>query len=64
MFQQLKLKKSGPSASTHVARNKQRAAPVSTNQKSIAPTAEHAAAPEASAPENVPNSSNVDVEGL
>ncbi|ESQ31832.1 hypothetical protein EUTSA_v100055271mg, partial [Eutrema salsugineum] len=56
----LKLKSSP--APTHVARNKPRAAPVSTNQKPTAPHAETAAAPDASGLENVPNSSNVDVE--
>ncbi|KAL1215116.1 Nuclear transport factor 2 [Cardamine amara subsp. amara] len=61
----LKLKKSGPVPTptpTHVARNKSIAAPVNTNQKPIAPPAEHASASETSAPENVLNNSNVDVE--
>ncbi|KAJ0248764.1 Nuclear transport factor 2 [Hirschfeldia incana] len=54
----LKLMKSGP-APTQVARNKPRAAaPVSTKPKPAAPPAEPAAAQ----PENVANSSNVDVE--
>ncbi|XP_019093232.1 PREDICTED: ras GTPase-activating protein-binding protein 2-like isoform X2 [Camelina sativa] len=57
----LKLMKSGP-AQTHVSRNKPRAAPVSTNQKTSARPAEHVAAPEASALENVQNSSHVDVD--
>lgn len=62
VFQQLKLMKSGP-APTQAARNKPRAAaaaPVSTKPKPTAPPAEPAAA---AAPENVANSSNVDVEG-
>ncbi|XP_018492469.2 nuclear transport factor 2 isoform X1 [Raphanus sativus] len=57
----LKLMKSGP-APTQAARNKPRAAaaaPVSTKPKPTAPPAEPAAA---AAPENVANSSNVDVE--
>lgn len=54
--------KTGP-APTHVARNKPRPIPVSTNQKLTAPPAASAAGPEASAHENVPNSSHVDVEG-
>ncbi|KAF8089572.1 hypothetical protein N665_0502s0036 [Sinapis alba] len=52
----LKLMKSGP-APTQVARNKPRAAPVVTKPKPTATQAEPAAAPE-----NVPNSNNVDVE--
>ena len=60
VFQQLKLMKSGPAPTTQVARSKPRAAaPVVTKPKPAAPPAEPAAA----APENVPNSSNVDVEG-
>ncbi|KAL0658879.1 hypothetical protein Bca4012_079464 [Brassica carinata] len=55
----LKLMKSGPAPTTQVARSKPRAAaPVVTKPKPAAPPAEPAAA----APENVPNSSNVDVE--
>ncbi|EOA13684.1 hypothetical protein CARUB_v10026755mg [Capsella rubella] len=57
----LKLMNSGP-APTQVARNKPRAAPVSTNQKPTGRPSEPVAAPEASAHENVPNSSHVDVE--
>ena len=47
-------------ALTRVARNKPRPAQVSTNQR---PTATPPAVTEASGVENVPNSSNVDVEG-
>ncbi|CDY47006.1 BnaC02g41910D [Brassica napus] len=54
----LKLMNSSP-ALTRVARNKPRPAQVSTNQR---PTATPPAVTEASGVENVPNSSNVDVE--
>ncbi|CAN8252035.1 unnamed protein product [Cochlearia groenlandica] len=57
----LKLMKSGPTP-THVARNKPRTAPTSTNQKPTAPPVEPLAAPETSRLENVPTSRNVDVE--
>ncbi|KAH0940210.1 hypothetical protein HID58_007671, partial [Brassica napus] len=55
----LKLMNSSPAPARVVARNKPRPAPVSTNQR---PTATPPAVTEASGVENVPNSSNVDVE--
>lgn len=55
--------KSGPAPTQVVRQHKPRPAQVSTNQKTNAPPAETSAAPEASALENVPHSSNVDVEG-
>ncbi|XP_010546208.1 PREDICTED: ras GTPase-activating protein-binding protein 2-like [Tarenaya hassleriana] len=59
----LKLMKSGPTT-THVATNKTRAGPVSTNQKQTVPRVKPVATPEASAPsnENAPDSSNVNGE--